>query len=169
MQVVTDPDGRLLWLSPALPGQAHDLTAARTHWIIRICERQGVPSWPISPTRAAAPGCPPALNAGSSSGSRTAGSEVTNTALSWLMAWTRALRGRVLGNLEDSDGLDRTITALGNDGRLAAQYESGGSFRVDGVALAPPPTHRPVDLDDLHTEPFPTSRVVRRVFCDQAA
>jgi hypothetical protein len=40
--VVTDPDGRLLWLSPALAGRAHDLTAARTHRIIRICERQGV-------------------------------------------------------------------------------------------------------------------------------
>jgi hypothetical protein len=37
------PQGRLLWLSPALPGRAHDLTAARTHRIIRICERQGVP------------------------------------------------------------------------------------------------------------------------------
>ncbi|MBT2405689.1 transposase [Streptomyces sp. ISL-87] len=43
VQVVTDPDGRLLWLSPALPGRAHDLTAARTHRIIRICERQGIP------------------------------------------------------------------------------------------------------------------------------
>lgn len=30
-------------LSPALPGRIHDLTAARTHRIIRICERQGVP------------------------------------------------------------------------------------------------------------------------------
>ncbi|MFJ9968466.1 transposase family protein [Streptomyces avermitilis] len=43
VQVVTDPGGRLLWLSPALPGRAHDLTAARTHRLIRICERQGVP------------------------------------------------------------------------------------------------------------------------------
>ncbi len=43
VQVITDPGGRLLWLSPALPGRAHDLTAARTHRIIRICERQGVP------------------------------------------------------------------------------------------------------------------------------
>ncbi|MFJ3897263.1 transposase family protein [Streptomyces sp. NPDC090083] len=43
VQVVTDPGGRLLWLSPALPGRTHDLTAARTHRIIRICERQGVP------------------------------------------------------------------------------------------------------------------------------
>lgn len=29
-------------LSPASPGRAHDLTAARTHRIIRICESQGV-------------------------------------------------------------------------------------------------------------------------------
>lgn len=43
MQVVTDPDGRLLWLSPALQGRSHDLTAAGTHRIIHICERQGVP------------------------------------------------------------------------------------------------------------------------------
>ncbi|MFJ8596544.1 transposase family protein [Streptomyces sp. NPDC093598] len=43
VQVVTDPAGRLLWISPALPGRAHDLTAARTHRISRICERQGVP------------------------------------------------------------------------------------------------------------------------------
>ncbi|MEU9222555.1 transposase family protein [Streptomyces sp. NPDC048376] len=43
VQVVTDPDGRPLWISPALPGRAHDLAAARTHRIARICERQGVP------------------------------------------------------------------------------------------------------------------------------
>lgn len=29
--------------SPALPGRTYHLTAARTHRIIRICERQGVP------------------------------------------------------------------------------------------------------------------------------
>jgi DDE superfamily endonuclease len=43
VQVVTDPAGEVLWISPALPGRTHDLTAARTHCIIRICERQGVP------------------------------------------------------------------------------------------------------------------------------
>ncbi|CAM5658398.1 hypothetical protein GCM10010343_33750 [Streptomyces avidinii] len=43
IQVVTDPVGEVLWISPALPGRTHDLTAARTHRIIRICERQGVP------------------------------------------------------------------------------------------------------------------------------
>ncbi|MFJ3786222.1 transposase family protein [Streptomyces sp. NPDC090093] len=42
VQVVANPAGDLLWISPALPGRTHDLTAARTHRIIRICERQGV-------------------------------------------------------------------------------------------------------------------------------
>ncbi|MEU1853876.1 transposase family protein [Streptomyces sp. NPDC019990] len=43
VQVVTDPAGEVLWISPALPGRTHDLTAARTHRIIRIRGRQGVP------------------------------------------------------------------------------------------------------------------------------
>jgi hypothetical protein len=42
VQAVTDPAGELLWISPPLPGRTHDLTAARTHRIVRICERQGV-------------------------------------------------------------------------------------------------------------------------------
>lgn len=47
VQVVTDPVRRLLWISPALSGRAQDLTAARTHRIIQIWERQGIPrsSW----------------------------------------------------------------------------------------------------------------------------
>jgi len=43
VQVVTDPASEILWLSPALPGRTHDLTAARTHKILRICARQGIP------------------------------------------------------------------------------------------------------------------------------
>ncbi|GAA2997796.1 hypothetical protein JCM13580A_42390 [Streptomyces drozdowiczii] len=43
VQVVTDPVGQIMWLSPALPGRTHDLTAARTHKILQICARQGVP------------------------------------------------------------------------------------------------------------------------------
>ncbi len=43
VQIVTDPAGEILWLSLALPGRTHDLTAARTHKIPRIYERQGVP------------------------------------------------------------------------------------------------------------------------------
>ncbi|WP_436850763.1 transposase family protein [Streptomyces avermitilis] len=42
VQVVTDLAGQVLWISPALPGRVHDLTAAGTQRIIRICERQGV-------------------------------------------------------------------------------------------------------------------------------
>ncbi|WP_345478293.1 transposase family protein, partial [Actinoplanes auranticolor] len=33
VQVIADPAGRLVWASAALPGSAHDLTAARTHGI----------------------------------------------------------------------------------------------------------------------------------------
>jgi len=33
-QVIGDPHGRLMWVSPALPGSVHDLKAARTHRII---------------------------------------------------------------------------------------------------------------------------------------
>ena len=43
VQVVTDSAGEILWLSPAMPGRTHDLTAARTHRILRICARQGIP------------------------------------------------------------------------------------------------------------------------------
>lgn len=46
VQLATDPEDRLLGISPALPGRARDLTAARTHRthrILRICERQDVP------------------------------------------------------------------------------------------------------------------------------
>jgi DDE superfamily endonuclease/Helix-turn-helix of DDE superfamily endonuclease len=32
-QVIADPAGRLTWISPALPGATHDLTAAREHGI----------------------------------------------------------------------------------------------------------------------------------------
>jgi hypothetical protein len=33
-QVIADPHGRLMWISPALPGAVHDIKAARTHGII---------------------------------------------------------------------------------------------------------------------------------------
>jgi hypothetical protein len=39
VQVLTDPFGRLLWASPALPGSTHDLTAARQHGIIDALAR----------------------------------------------------------------------------------------------------------------------------------
>ncbi|MFJ8589641.1 transposase family protein [Streptomyces sp. NPDC093595] len=43
LQVVTAPDGTLVWISPMLPGRIHDLTAARRHRIIVTCIRLGIP------------------------------------------------------------------------------------------------------------------------------
>ncbi|MER7970481.1 transposase family protein [Streptomyces sp. NPDC096080] len=45
IQVLTDPFGRLLWASPALPGSTHDLTAARRHGIIDALFEADVKCW----------------------------------------------------------------------------------------------------------------------------
>ncbi|WP_406472042.1 transposase family protein [Streptomyces sp. NBC_01615] len=45
VQVLTDPFGRLLWASPALPESTHDLTAARRHGIIDMLTVAGVKCW----------------------------------------------------------------------------------------------------------------------------
>jgi hypothetical protein len=45
VQVLTDPFGRLLWASPALPGSTHDLTAARQHGIIEALADAGLKCW----------------------------------------------------------------------------------------------------------------------------
>ncbi|MFC9729662.1 transposase family protein [Streptomyces roseolus] len=45
VQVLTDPFGRLLWASPALPGSTHDLTAARQHEIIETLTEAGLKCW----------------------------------------------------------------------------------------------------------------------------
>ncbi|WP_432021512.1 transposase family protein [Streptomyces sp. 1222.5] len=37
LQVITAEEGKLLWLSPALPGGPHDVKAAREHDIIGTC------------------------------------------------------------------------------------------------------------------------------------
>lgn len=42
VQVLTDPFGRLLWASPALPGSTHDLSAARKHGIIEDLAEAGL-------------------------------------------------------------------------------------------------------------------------------
>jgi hypothetical protein len=36
VQVIADPAGRLVWESTALPGSAHDLSAARIHDIVAV-------------------------------------------------------------------------------------------------------------------------------------
>lgn len=43
--MITDPFGRLLWASPALPGAIHDIKAARTHGIIDALAEADVPCW----------------------------------------------------------------------------------------------------------------------------
>ncbi|AQW48287.1 transposase [Streptomyces hygroscopicus] len=45
VQVITDPAGRLLWASPALPGAVHGIMAARTHDIIDALAEAGVDCW----------------------------------------------------------------------------------------------------------------------------
>lgn len=45
VQVVSDPLGRLLWASPALPGAVHDVRAAREHGIIDALATADVAVW----------------------------------------------------------------------------------------------------------------------------
>lgn len=59
VQVVTDPGGEILWLSPALPGRTHDLTAARTHKILGSVRGRASRSWPTWPTSVPATGSQP--------------------------------------------------------------------------------------------------------------
>lgn len=42
IQFLTDPHGRLIWASAALPGSVHDLTAARTHGIVQSLTRWAI-------------------------------------------------------------------------------------------------------------------------------
>lgn len=45
VQIITEPAGRLVWASPALPGAVHDIKTARTHGIIDALEEAGVECW----------------------------------------------------------------------------------------------------------------------------
>lgn len=42
LQLLTDHTGRIMWLSPALPGATNDVKAARTHRIMETCEDLGL-------------------------------------------------------------------------------------------------------------------------------
>ncbi|MER5416328.1 transposase family protein [Streptomyces virginiae] len=42
VQVIARPDGTSPWLSRALPGRTHDLTAARAHGIVQACLTRGI-------------------------------------------------------------------------------------------------------------------------------
>ena len=43
VQVLTDPAGRLIWASPALPGSIHDVKAARRHGLVHALTGYHVP------------------------------------------------------------------------------------------------------------------------------
>ncbi|MFE5550282.1 hypothetical protein ACFQ71_42150 [Streptomyces sp. NPDC056534] len=60
-QVVTAPDGTLVWPSTALPGRTHGLAAARRYRINATCVRPGGPVRPTTDTKtgAALPPSPP--------------------------------------------------------------------------------------------------------------
>ncbi|MFH9735377.1 transposase family protein [Streptomyces sp. NPDC017260] len=45
VQILTDPSGRLLWASPALPGAVHDVRAAREHGIVRVLTDTNIKCW----------------------------------------------------------------------------------------------------------------------------
>jgi hypothetical protein len=45
LQALTDEQGSLLWISTALPGGVHDLTAARHHGVIAAATDHGVHLW----------------------------------------------------------------------------------------------------------------------------
>lgn len=42
VQVISDPAGRLIWASPALPGARHDMGAAREHGILDTLSAAGI-------------------------------------------------------------------------------------------------------------------------------
>jgi hypothetical protein len=42
VQVIADPAGRLVWISPVLPGARHDMGAAREHGIIAALNAAGI-------------------------------------------------------------------------------------------------------------------------------
>jgi hypothetical protein len=44
VQVIADPIGRPVWISPPLPGARHDLGAAREHGIIDALTTHGIPA-----------------------------------------------------------------------------------------------------------------------------
>ncbi|MFJ9448514.1 transposase family protein [Kitasatospora sp. NPDC101235] len=43
-QVITGPRGKIAWVSRALPGRTHDLTAARDHRVVKTCATLRIPA-----------------------------------------------------------------------------------------------------------------------------
>ncbi|WUI43172.1 hypothetical protein OG567_41245 [Streptomyces zaomyceticus] len=62
VRVLTDPLDEDLWISPALPGRTHDLTAARIPASSESASARASRSSQTAPTRTPAPGSPPDSN-----------------------------------------------------------------------------------------------------------
>ncbi|WP_405854369.1 hypothetical protein OG361_16775 [Streptomyces sp. NBC_00090] len=60
---ITGPDGKVLRISPALPGRTHELNVARAHHNVRICERQRVPISTARTYQGSGPESPPGSKA----------------------------------------------------------------------------------------------------------
>jgi hypothetical protein len=58
VQATADPIGRLVWISPPLPGARHDMGAARENGIIDALTEAEIPRSPTPPTKAPDPRWP---------------------------------------------------------------------------------------------------------------
>lgn len=99
-QVVTNPAGKVLWISPTLPG--------RTHRIIRICKRQGVPvladracvgagPWVTTPIRRL-PGRDLTTTQQTINRALSAARASVERSIAWLKSWRIFRRGRCSPN-----------------------------------------------------------------------
>jgi hypothetical protein len=90
VQVLTDPFGRLLWASPALPGSTHDLTAARTHGIVDALTDADLKCWADRAYQGAVvPSEYPSAAAASSGGSAGTTAHTPRSAASASRPWPR--------------------------------------------------------------------------------
>lgn len=96
---LTDPFGRLLWASPALPGSTHDRTSTRTHGIVEALTDADLKCWANRHTRApAAPsGCPSATVA-SNGGSAATTAHTPRSAASASRPWPPSRAGASYGS-----------------------------------------------------------------------
>lgn len=53
--MAADPAGRLIWVSPTLPGSRHDMAAAREHGILDAIDTRRSTRWPDTGYQGAGP------------------------------------------------------------------------------------------------------------------
>ncbi len=90
---------------------------------------------------------------GPASSSLSCGSAQMRTALSWLIAWVRALDRRVLGQFVHPGDLHWPVTRLGLGACPPAQHRSGRVLGIERVGLAAPAAVGPVEpvhIENVH-------------------